>query len=83
MTIPPIQHLAADLRSPAIYKWHKKFWTSHPLQAWVETPHTRKIVVWSMRQTLRTETALGALNMAVERQRPAPGLIHRRPRHPT
>jgi len=29
-----------------------------------------------MRQTLHTEIALDALNMAVERQRPAPGLIH-------
>ena len=38
--------------------------------------HTRKIVGWSMRQTLHTEIALDALNMAVERQRPAPGLIH-------
>ncbi len=38
--------------------------------------HSRKIVGWSMRQTLHTEIALDALNMAVERQRPAPGLIH-------
>jgi len=38
--------------------------------------HTRKIVDWPMRQTLHTEIALEALNMAVERQRPAPGLIH-------
>lgn len=38
--------------------------------------HIRKIVGWSMRQTLHTEIALDALNMAVERQRPAPGLIH-------
>jgi transposase InsO family protein len=38
--------------------------------------HTRKIVGWSMRQTLHTEIALDALNMAIERQRPAPGLIH-------
>jgi putative transposase len=38
--------------------------------------HTRKIVGWSMRQTLHTERALDALNLAVERQRPPPGLIH-------
>ena len=38
--------------------------------------HTRKIVGWSMRQTLHTEIALEAQNMAIERQRPAPGLIH-------
>jgi putative transposase len=38
--------------------------------------HTRKIVGWSMRQTLHTEIALEALHMAIERQRPPPGLIH-------
>ena len=38
--------------------------------------HTRKIVGWSMRQTLHTEIALEALTMAVQRQRPASGLIH-------
>ena len=38
--------------------------------------HTRKIVGWSMRETLHTQIALDALNMAIERQRPAPGLIH-------
>jgi putative transposase len=29
-----------------------------------------------MRQTLHTELALDALNIAIERQHPAPGLIH-------
>jgi putative transposase len=38
--------------------------------------HTRKIVGWSMRETLHTEIALEALGMAIARQRPAPGLIH-------
>ena len=38
--------------------------------------HTRKIVGWAMRETLHTEIALEALTMAIERQRPAPGLIH-------
>jgi putative transposase len=33
--------------------------------------HTRKIVGWSMRQTLHIEIALDALNMAVERPPPA------------
>ena len=37
--------------------------------------HTRKIVGWSMRETLHAEIALEALDMAVQRQRPAPGLI--------
>ena len=38
--------------------------------------HTRKLVGWCMRETLHVEIALGALKMAIERQRPAPGLIH-------
>ena len=38
--------------------------------------HTRKIVGWCMRDTLHTEIALEALNMAVQRQRPSPGLPH-------
>jgi putative transposase len=38
--------------------------------------HTRKIVSWSMRETLHTEIALEALTMAIVRQRPPPGLIH-------
>ena len=37
---------------------------------------TRKIVGWSMRDTLHTEIALDALAMALERQRPGAGLIH-------
>ena len=38
--------------------------------------HTRKIVGWSMRETLHTEIAIDALTMAIKRQRPPPGLIH-------
>lgn len=38
--------------------------------------HTRKIVGWSMRETLHTEIALEALTMAIKRQQPAAGLIH-------
>lgn len=38
--------------------------------------YTRKIVGWSMRDTLHTEIALDALTMALERQRPAAGLLH-------
>jgi transposase InsO family protein len=37
--------------------------------------HTRKVVGWSMRETLHASIALEALDMAVKRQRPAPGLI--------
>jgi len=38
--------------------------------------HTRKIVGWSMRETLHTDIALEALDMAIKRQKPAAGLIH-------
>ncbi len=38
--------------------------------------HTRKLVGWCMRETLHVEIAVDALAMAIERQRPAPGLIH-------
>jgi transposase InsO family protein len=37
---------------------------------------TRKVVGWSMRETLHAEIALEALAMAIRRQRPARGLIH-------
>ncbi len=37
---------------------------------------TRKIVGWAMRAQTRTELALSALMMAVQRQRPGRGLIH-------
>lgn len=37
---------------------------------------TRKIVGWAMRDHMRTELALSALMMAVQRQRPPRGLIH-------
>src|SRR6056297_3922754 len=35
--------------------------------------HTRKVVGWSMRETLHASIALEALDMAIRRQRPAPG----------
>jgi putative transposase len=38
--------------------------------------HTRKLVGWRLRESQRVEIALDALSMAIERQRPAPGLIH-------
>jgi putative transposase len=37
---------------------------------------TRKIVGWAMRDHMQTELALGALLMAVQRQRPGRGLMH-------
>jgi transposase InsO family protein len=38
--------------------------------------YTRKIIGWSMRETLHSEIALQALTMAIVRQPPAPRLIH-------
>jgi putative transposase len=38
--------------------------------------HTRKIVGRSMRQILHAEIAIDALSMAIQCQRPPPGLIH-------
>jgi transposase InsO family protein len=37
---------------------------------------SRKIVGWAMRDHMRTELPLAALTMAIQRQRPDPGLIH-------
>lgn len=37
---------------------------------------SRKVVGWAMRDHMRTELTMTALMMAVQRQRPKPGLIH-------
>ena len=37
---------------------------------------TRKVVGWSMREHMRAELTCAALTMAIQRQRPAPGLLH-------
>jgi transposase InsO family protein len=37
---------------------------------------SRRVVGWSLADHLRTELALDALDMALDRRRPAPGLIH-------
>lgn len=37
---------------------------------------SRKVVGWAMRDHMRTELPLAALTMAIQRQRPGPGLIH-------
>jgi putative transposase len=37
---------------------------------------TRKIVGWAMRDHMRAELTIAALTMAIQRQKPAPGLIH-------
>lgn len=38
--------------------------------------HSRRVVGWSLADHLRTELALAALDMALTRRRPAPGLVH-------
>ncbi len=37
---------------------------------------SRRVVGWAMAATMRAELVLAALDMAIERRRPAPGLIH-------
>jgi putative transposase len=37
---------------------------------------TRKVVGWAMREHMRAELTIAALTMAIQRQRPAAGLIH-------
>jgi putative transposase len=37
---------------------------------------TRKIVGWAMRDQMRAELTIAALTMAIQRQKPPPGLIH-------
>jgi len=37
---------------------------------------SRRVVGWAMRETLEADLALGALRMALEARRPAPGLLH-------
>ena len=37
---------------------------------------TRKVVGWAMRDHVRAELTIAALTMAIQRRRPAPGLIH-------
>ena len=37
---------------------------------------TRKVVGWSMREHMRAELTCAALMMAIQRQHPAPGLLH-------
>ena len=38
--------------------------------------YTRKVVGWAMAEHLGQELALAALDMAIRRQQPAPGLVH-------
>jgi len=42
----------------------------------VQDAYSRQIVGWSMTTHMRTSLVVDALNMALDRRRPAPGLIH-------
>jgi putative transposase len=44
--------------------------------AFILDAHSRRIVGWAMENHLRTELVVDALQMAVWRRKPAPGLIH-------
>ena len=44
--------------------------------AFILDVHSRRIVGWAMESHLRTELVLDALQMAVWRRKPAPGLVH-------
>jgi putative transposase len=44
--------------------------------AFILDVHSRRIVGWAMEDHMRTELVVDALQMAVWRRKPAPGLIH-------
>ena len=37
---------------------------------------SRRVVGWSMRNDLKSELVVDALNMAIEKRKPVPGLVH-------
>jgi transposase InsO family protein len=51
-------------------------WEGWLYLAAVQDAYSRAIVGWSMAEHMRTELVLDALNMAVHRRRPDPGLVH-------
>jgi putative transposase len=51
-------------------------WEGWLYLAAVQDAFSRRIVGWQMADHMRTELVAGALQMAVERRRPDPGLIH-------
>lgn len=51
-------------------------WEGWMYLAFVLDAHSRRVVGWSMANHLRTELVVDALNMALWRREPAPGLIH-------
>lgn len=53
-----------------------KTWEGWIYLAAVQDAYSRKIVGWSMAEHMRSELVTDALEMAVKRRRPDPGLIH-------
>jgi transposase InsO family protein len=51
-------------------------WEGWLYLAAVQDAYSRRIVGWSMADHMRSELVVDALEMAVARRRPAPGLIH-------
>lgn len=51
-------------------------WEGWLYLAAVQDAYSRRIVGWSMADHMRAELVVDALQMAVARRRPAPGLIH-------
>ena len=51
-------------------------WEGWLYLSFVLDTYSRRIVGWSMANTLRTELVLDAVNMAIYTRRPSPGLIH-------
>ncbi len=55
------------------YVWTREGWL---YLAVVLDLHSRKVVGWSMSERMTTNLPLAALQMAYERRRPPPGLLH-------
>jgi putative transposase len=53
-----------------------KTWEGWVYLAAVQDAYSRRIVGWSMADHMRTELVVDALQMAITRRKPAPGLIH-------
>lgn len=51
-------------------------WEGWLYLAAVQDAYSRRIVGWSMADHMRSELVVDALQMAIARRRPAPGLIH-------
>ena len=55
---------------------HVPTWEGFDYLAFVLDAYSRRLVGWAMADHLRSELVIDALNMALQRRNPAPGLIH-------